>query len=117
MDKATLGIKMTENDLLFCTCDNKELRPNTISRAWTVIAHRAGVKVIRFNDARHTHASLMLKQGIHPKVVQERLGHSSISTTLNIYSHVAPGMQQAAANKFDDILQVSYNENVVAKIN
>jgi integrase len=53
--------------------------------------------VIRFHDLRHTHASLLLKAGVHPKVVQERLGHSSIAITLDIYSHVAPGMQEAAA--------------------
>ena len=47
----------------------------------------------------------MLKQGVHPKVVQERLGHSTISTTLDTYSHVAPGLQQTAANGFDDILK------------
>ena len=59
---------------------------------------------IRLHDARHTHASLMLKQGIHPKIVQERLGHASIQITLDTYSHVAPGLQQAAANRFDDIV-------------
>ena len=46
----------------------------------------------------------MLKQGVHPKIVQERLGHSSIQTTLDTYSHVTPGLQQAAANRFDDII-------------
>jgi hypothetical protein len=46
----------------------------------------------------------MLKQGIHPKIVQERLGHSSIQITLDTDSHVAPGLQQAAANHFDDIV-------------
>ena len=56
------------------------------------------------NDARHTHASLLLKQGVHPKIVQERLGHGSIQITLDTYSHVAPGLQQAAAKKFDDIV-------------
>ncbi|MGB2884707.1 MAG: tyrosine-type recombinase/integrase, partial [Dehalococcoidia bacterium] len=55
-------------------------------------------------DARHTHATIMLKQGVHPKVVQERLGHSTISTTLDTYSHVTPGLQQSAARGFDDIL-------------
>ncbi len=59
---------------------------------------------IRFHDARHTHASLLLKQGVHPKIVQERLGLGSIQITLDTYSHVAPGLQQAAANKFDDII-------------
>ncbi len=112
LDKAMADIKIQESDLIFSTYDNKPWRPNTISRAWVATAKRAGVKVIRFHDARHTHASLMLKQGIHPKVVQERLGHSTISTTLDIYSHVAPGIQKAAAQRFDDMLKVSYNGNV-----
>ena len=59
-------------------------------------------------DACHGHASLMLKQGIHPKVVQERLGHATISTTLDLYSHVAPGMQEAAAKRFDEVLDSRY---------
>jgi hypothetical protein len=53
----------------------------------------------------YTHATIMLKQGVHPKIVQERLGHSTISTTLDTYSHIAPGLQQAAAMAFDDILR------------
>jgi integrase len=57
------------------------------------------------HDFRHSHASILLKQGIHPKIVKERLGHSSISTTLDIYSHVAPGLQAAAAAGFDNILK------------
>jgi integrase len=48
----------------------------------------------------------MLKQGIHPKIVQERLGHASIQVTLDTYSHVAPGLQQAAANKFDEMFRL-----------
>jgi len=52
----------------------------------------------------------MLKQGIHPKIVQERLGHSSIAITLDTYSHVAPGLQQAAAKRFDEAFNVRYNE-------
>jgi integrase len=52
----------------------------------------------------------MLKQGIHPRIVQERLGHSTISVTLDIYSHVAPGLQEAAARKFDEVLQMDDNK-------
>jgi integrase len=68
------------------------------------LAIKAGIKRTRVHDARHTHASLMLKQGIHPKIVQERPGHSSISMTLDIYSHVAPGLQEAAAASFDNLI-------------
>ena len=74
-----------------------------------MLATRAGVKVIRLHDARHTHASLLLKQGVHPKIVQERLGHASIQITLDTYSHVAPGLQEAAANKFEKLISPSYN--------
>jgi integrase len=56
------------------------------------------VPVIRFHDLRHTWASLALRGGESPKVVQERLGHRSIQITLDIYSHVTPGMQKSAAN-------------------
>ena len=67
---------------------------------------------IRLHDARHTHASLMLKQGIHPKIVQERLGHSTIAITLDTYSHVTPGLQEAAANRFDEVLTSSHSESI-----
>jgi len=96
------GTTITDTDLVFSTPEGKELRPNTISRAWTILAAKCGVRIIRFHDARHTHASLMLKQGIHPKIVQERLGHASIAITLDTYSHVAPGLQEAAARSFDE---------------
>ncbi len=69
-----------------------------------MLAAHCGLPVIRLHDARHTHASLMLKQGVHPKIVQERLGHASIQITLDTYSHVAPGLQQAAAEGFDKMV-------------
>jgi len=105
------GISLTDDDLVFSHPDGKPMRPNTVSRAWTVLAVRAGLKVIRLHDARHTHASLMLKQNVHPKVVQERLGHSTIAITLDTYSHVSPGLQEAAAKRFDDAFNTRYNEH------
>ncbi len=59
---------------------------------------------MRFHDLRHTAATLMLEQGVHPKVVQERLGHSDITLTLNTYSHVLPSMQESAAEKMGALL-------------
>jgi len=102
--RQSLGQTLTDEDLVFCQIDGKPLLPDSITHAWIKLARRTGLKGIRLHDARHTHASLMLKQGIHPKIVQERLGHSSIQITLDTYSHVAPGLQQAAANHFDDIV-------------
>ncbi len=113
---AMLGLSISSDSLVFSTFDGKPLRPNTISRAWHNLAAKAGVRVIRFHDARHTHASIMLKQGIHPKIVQERLGHSTISITLDTYSHVAPGLQEAAAKRFDDAIQINHNKSVVEKV-
>lgn len=111
-DRQLLGIELSVEDLVFSQPDGKPLRPDTITRAWTTLAARAGLKVIRLHDARHSHASLMLKQGIHPKIVQERLGHSTIAVTLDIYSHVSPGLQEAAAKRFDDAFNSRYNKRV-----
>ncbi len=111
-----LDIPLTDQSLVFSQYDGKPLRPNTISRAWFILAQRSNVKIIRLHDARHTHASLMLKQGIHPKIVQERLGHSTIAVTLDTYSHVMPGLQQAAAKRFDDAFTNSYNEDALESV-
>nr|WP_287322047.1 tyrosine-type recombinase/integrase [Mesorhizobium sp.] len=62
---------------------------------------------IRFHDLRHTHATQMLSAGVHPKVASERLGHSTIGITLDLYSHVMPGMQADAAEQVDAALQVA----------
>ena len=111
-----LGVALTKADLVFSTPEGKPLRPNTVTRAWTMLAARAGLKVIRLHDARHSHASLMLKQGVHPKIVQERLGHASIQITLDTYSHVAPGLQEAAANRFDELVAPKHENEAVEKI-
>ena len=71
---------------------------------------------IRLHDLRHTHATLMLKQGVHPKVVSERLGHSSVAITLDTYSHVLPGIQAAAARRFDEGLQSTREEASVKEL-
>ena len=114
---ATIGKLLTNNDLVFSalryvgnTVEAKPLCPNTVSRAWTMLATKAGLKAIRLHDARHTHATLMLKSGIHPKIVQERLGHASIQITLDTYSHVTPGLQEAAAARFDKLIFPKYND-------
>ena len=102
---------LTSDDLVFSKLDGLPLRPNSVSRTWINLAQKVGVKAIRFHDARHTHATLMLKQGIHPKIVQERLGHASIQMTLDTYSHVQPGLQEAAALAFDKLVSAEYNDS------
>jgi integrase len=107
--RAMLGIPLKDADLVFSDLEGKPLLPDTVSHFWVKLVKRTGLEGIRFHDARHTHASLMLKQGVHPKVVQERLGHATISTTLDLYSHVAPGLQEAAAAQFDKLVSPKYN--------
>jgi integrase len=68
------------------------------------LCRKAGVPYIRIHDLRHTHASLLLEQGVHPKIVSERLGHSTIGITLDIYTHVLPSLQHKAAREFGDAL-------------
>jgi len=100
-----LGMSVSDDDLIFSNHEGKPLLPDTISHAWAKLVKRTGLnKSIRLHDARHTHASLLLKQSVHPKIVQERLGHATISTTLDLYSHISPGLQEAAAIGFDKLV-------------
>ena len=89
---------------MFSQLDGRPLLPNTVTHTWIKLVRRTGLGRIRLHDARHSHASLMLKAGTYPKIVQERLGHASIQITLDTYSHVAPGLQEAAAERFDDLV-------------
>jgi integrase len=73
----------------------------------STLLKRAKLPRIRFHDLQHTAASLLLLAGEHPKVVQERLGHSSIKVTMDTYSHVLPSMQRAAADRLDVLLVAS----------
>jgi integrase len=77
---------------------------NLVSRAFKPLLVRAGLPAIRFHDLRHSAATLLLMQGVHPKVVQERLGHATIGVTMDTYSHVLPSMQQDAASKLEAFL-------------
>jgi integrase len=90
---------------VFCTPNGNPIRRSHFN-AYTFkpFLARAGLPDIRFHDLRHTSATLLLSAGVHPKVVQERLGHAQIGVTLDTYSHVLPGMQREAAAKFDEML-------------
>jgi integrase len=98
-----VGPGYADRDLVFATINGIPIHANTLSRAYARLIERAGVPRIRFHDLRHTSATLLLASGEHPKVVQERLGHASISETLDRYSHVTADMQQRAAERFDAI--------------
>ncbi|MFH1141149.1 MAG: site-specific integrase [Chloroflexota bacterium] len=99
-----LGVAFTDATPVFSWPDGRPMLPNGVSVAWRRLVRGLGLRGVRLHDARHTHASFMLAQGVHPKIVQERLGHSTIAITLDTYSHVAPGLQAAAALAFDKML-------------
>jgi integrase len=86
-------------DLVFARDDGSPLRPDSVSRRFIELAKAAGVPRIRVHDLRHTHATLALEAGVNPKVVSERLGHSSVAFTLDVYSHVVPALDEEAANR------------------
>jgi len=94
-----------DHDLVFCTRNGLPIRHRNLVRNFKEYIKRAGVPEIRFHDLRHTHATLCLTNGWHPKVVQERLGHSSIQVTLDTYSHVIPSLQdELASATFEGLL-------------
>jgi integrase len=79
-------------------------RSNFIQRSFRKVLSQAGIeKPIRFHDLRHTAATLLLRQGVHAKIVQERLGHANIAMTLDIYSHVLPSMQAGAVEQLNHL--------------
>jgi integrase len=87
---------------VFCDTDGGHLRrPNVARRSFQPLMKAAGVPTIRFHDLRHTAATMLLLQGVHPKVVSERLGHADVVITLGTYSHVLPTMQREAAAQLD----------------
>ena len=85
-----LGRPLKNYDYVFADESGGNLLPDRVTRSWVKLMHRLGVPNAPFHCLRHTHASLMLQAGVHPKTVQERLGHSSIPITLDYYSHIAP---------------------------
>jgi integrase len=90
-------------DLVVLDADGSPMHPDSLSSGWRRAVHKAGIEPVRFHDLRHAHATLMLQEGIHPKVVSERLGHASIGITLDVYSHVLPSMQAEAVQALDHV--------------
>ncbi len=89
-----LGLEWSETEYVFSHDDGSPMYPNTVSRAFANIVEQARIPYMRLHDLRHTHATLMLKQGVHPKIVSERLGHASITITLDTYSLCFQGFRK-----------------------
>lgn len=97
-----LGVRQGGDTLLYARADGEPMLPTSLTHEFAKVAGCAkDVPRVRFHDLRHSHATQLLLAGVHPKVAQERLGHSSISVTLDLYSHVGATMQEDAAAKLD----------------
>ena len=98
VERSAYGVAYVDEDLVFCREDGTPLHPDAFSDAFFRHAKAAGLQRIRLHDLRHTHATLALSAGVHPKVVSERLGHASVAFTLDTYSHAIPALQESAAD-------------------
>jgi integrase len=92
-----------EHDLIFTLEDGSALHPDYLSRAFRAHAKQAKLPTIRLHDLRHTHATLMIAAGVPVKVVSQRLGHSTVAFTMQVYQHVLPGMQRDAVQRLADV--------------
>jgi len=107
---------LTLDSLVFGNLEGKPLDPSVLSHAFSRIAKSAGLPGVRFHDLRHTCASLMLLQGVKPKVISEALGHSSVAFTMDVYSHIIDGMTKDAMALLDEVLPSGTSQNSNAKL-
>jgi integrase len=101
-----VDVKAPAGDRVFTNDIGEPLRPDSVGQAFGRLVASTGVPVIRLHDLRHTHASHLLAAGVNVKVVSERLGHASVSFTLDTYGHVMPGQQAEAAAAVAALLKV-----------
>ena len=101
------GKAYEDNDLVCCHADGTPLIPNIVSNLFGRLVAKLGLDV-RFHDLRHSHITQFLRKNIHPKIVSERAGHSNVSTTLDLYSHVVEGLQEEAAKAVDEDLRTFF---------
>ena len=107
LQQMTLGPAWTDTGFVFTKPDGSPLDPERVTKEFAKTAKEAGFSRIRLHDLRHSHASLMLKAGVGPKEISERLGHASIAITMDVYAHLLPGMGAEAARKFSKLLTES----------
>ena len=93
------GAPYTDTGYVFVQENGQPYHPDLVTQAFQKAVRDSGLPRIRLHDLRHTYATLALQAGVHPKVVQERLGHADIIITLNVYSHAIPAMEMQAADK------------------
>jgi integrase len=103
-----IGKRLSDDDFVVTQTDGSPLQPHSLGQEWVrFLARNTNLPRIRFHDLRHAHATHLLVSGVHPKVASERLGHSKVGITLDLYSHVLPNMQTDAAALVDEALQAA----------
>ena len=107
------GVRLTDDHHVVAREDGQPLQPRSLTHAFVKFVRGHGLAPIRLHDLRHSHATHMLASGVHPKIAQERLGHSSVSVTIDLYSHVLPGMQAEAVSRVDAVLRDALNRRAV----
>lgn len=110
------GDHWVENDLIFPNTLGKPMEHRRLLNEFKELLVKAGLPDLRFYDLRHSAATMMLKLGIHPKIVQETLGHADINLTLNTYSHALPTLQKEAASKMDEMITLAEIHGEVQKV-
>jgi integrase len=110
----SIGVRVTADHHVVMQADATPLQPNSITHAVTLFMKKRGSKV-RLHGLRHSHATHMLAAGVHPKIASERLGHSKVGITLDLYSHVLPGMQEGAASQVDAMMSAALEERAKGK--
>lgn len=104
-DRLVAGMLWKDQDLVFTNRTGRPIEPILLHRDYKALLKKAGLPAtLRFHDLRHSAASLLLAQGVHPRAIMELLGHSSITVTMNVYGHVMPAMMRDAADKMDALL-------------
>lgn len=106
-EQLKLGIRPDADAFVVAQIDGKPIKPNSLTHEWTRQIAKTALPQIRFHDLRHSHATQLLAAGVHPKIASERLGHSTIGITLDLYSHVMPGMQANAAEQVDAAIKAA----------
>ena len=107
IQQSTSGDVFTNRGYVFTDSSGAPLDPFVLTDTWRHLVARSGIPPVRLHDLRHFHASLLLQANTHPKIVQERLGHSTISITLDTYSHTVPSLQEQAALDFARVMRVT----------
>ena len=110
------GASQGNDGFVVAQFNGSPVQPNSLTHEWYRLLAKTALPRIRFHDLRHGHATHLLASGVHPKIASERLGHSKVGITLDLYSHVLPGMQADAAKQVDEALRLAMQKRPPEKI-